>query len=178
MPRKTSEERVKEYEDIKALRPKVYMCKGSVVPEVFSLRALEHDARLREVRGTFRVYCLIDPRDSKPFYVGLTVVDEKKRLSQHICNAKNNGSISSGPRIKEMLKFGHRPTIKTLEVTRDRARESAWIQAMLEKGETLVNKHLRSKATHKRGATPPANAGASLFISFAGLRGLGSDFGL
>lgn len=41
------------------------------------------------------IYCLIDPRTDKPFYVGCTKVKLSDRLSQHMHEARNNFIINA-----------------------------------------------------------------------------------
>ena len=63
------------------------------------------------------VYELIDPRDGKPFYVGITN-NPKMRLYQHTTRSfkSRGGHFSlSQRRIQEIRNAGHNPTMNILE---------------------------------------------------------------
>ena len=88
MPRKTAEERKREYDDAKAKRSKGLVCKGVTVPEVHNLHTRTKVERNHEATGQYRIYCLVDPRDYKPFYVGRTTIGEQARLHLHEKDAR------------------------------------------------------------------------------------------
>lgn len=63
------------------------------------------------------LYCLVDPRTSKPFYVGITVCRLNSRLSGHIAEIKAyQGRHRSEKQefLREMVESGVRPTIQLL----------------------------------------------------------------
>lgn len=68
----------------------------------------------------YSIYCLIDPRDNKPFYIGATSYSLKARLSQHISSVDRKRSkrfsLSNDrkEKIKDILKCGHRIIIKLI----------------------------------------------------------------
>jgi len=70
-----------------------------------------------------RIYVLIDPRNKQPFYVGSTRQPLERRLSMHICESNlrliprcnpESPAIKRMVLIKEILKGGDRPLIKTM----------------------------------------------------------------
>lgn len=66
---------------------------------------------------TVNIYCLLDPRSNKPFYVGCTNGKLSTRLSAHITEIKTytgNRRSKKQEYIAEMIEQGIRPTILLL----------------------------------------------------------------
>lgn len=71
------------------------------------------------------IYCLIDPRNNKPFYVGATKMPLKNRLSAHIHTANSyrhnkysimyTNSCKKNNTIKDIISFSQRPKIELLK---------------------------------------------------------------
>ena len=141
MARKTAEERAREFDDAKYKKPKVLTRKGVAIPEVLNLRVKENVSRKHEIAGQYRVYCLLDPRNQEPFYVGITTVGEAARLNQHESEARHPimNPCSAIPYIRELHKLGHKSLFKTIEKTGDTSRELYWITKLSRQGIKLVN---------------------------------------
>lgn len=67
----------------------------------------------------YKIYCLIDPRSQKVFYVGATKLSLSHRLSGHVSDSNLLRGGSTFNRrcdfIQEILKEGGRPVIKLLK---------------------------------------------------------------
>lgn len=85
-------------------------------------------------------YCLIDPRSTSIFYVGLTN-DIRERFIAHIMNREVNRAKNQI--IDELRAVGMLPYCRTLDVSDTerigRESERNWIAAFLEVGEPLCN---------------------------------------
>lgn len=72
-----------------------------------------------------KVYCLVDPRNNKPFYVGATKILLKNRLSNHIHEARVFMVNKYSPQyscnkhflIQELVAYGLRPRIDLLYIS-------------------------------------------------------------
>lgn len=96
------------------------------------------------------VYALVDPRDNKPFYVGMTD-DVYARFLQHLrCDGSN---FRKDARIHELKDKQLMVIMQVLEhvetVDRTRMREAYWIHHYLQLGITLYNNHLPTPMEHK-----------------------------
>jgi hypothetical protein len=70
--------------------------------------------------NTYIIYCLIDPRNEFPFYVGSTRIDPHIRLRQHINGQKTSLRSPSIVNqrvefIQQILKDGKEPVLNILE---------------------------------------------------------------
>ncbi len=62
---------------------------------------------------TTYIYCLIDPRDNQPFYIGKTSrLNLKERLRGH-CNEKGNNKKNC--KIKKLFRLGLKPSIEKID---------------------------------------------------------------
>jgi hypothetical protein len=66
---------------------------------------------------SINIYCLIDPRNNKPFYVGATESNIKHRLSNHISEVKTYSKDYWSDKIKlikEIMQDNKRPVVMLL----------------------------------------------------------------
>ena len=145
MPRKTVEERIREYDDAKAKRTKVYVNNGVVVPETYDLRQKRHYRfqRQRDFSAEKTIYGLVDPMLMELFYIGSTK-NLSNRLYKHRELNNNARTKELQQRIEQILRTGFKPQIVVLERTSIAQRESDWIQFFSKQGIDLLNKNLSS----------------------------------
>lgn len=65
------------------------------------------------------IYCLVDPRTDKPFYVGATISPLNKRLCGHISESKITHHHTTSKKIlfmRGILSTGQRPRIELLQI--------------------------------------------------------------
>ena len=60
------------------------------------------------------IYCLVDPSNNHPFYVGATYLSLEKRLYQHIYDAKNCVAPTVDKKIWRRYTFDHKDVQKML----------------------------------------------------------------
>ena len=145
MPRKTVEERIREYDDAKAKRTKVYVNHGVVVPETYDLRQKRYYRfqRQRDFSAEKTIYGLVDPMLMELFYIGSTK-NLSNRLYKHRELNNNARTKELQQRIEQILRTGFKPQIVVLERTSIAQRESDWIQFFSKQGIDLLNKNLSS----------------------------------
>lgn len=91
------------------------------------------------------IYALIDPINSKVFYVGATERPLKDRLRSHISATKDTmkGNIRKNLYISKLLAAGVKPLIQEIEVcvgyTQPRYAERFWVYHYLISNHPLVN---------------------------------------
>ena len=107
------------------------------------------------------IYIIVDPRDSRIFYVGQTQ-DPKVRWAMHLSEAIHHarGIISrKNERFTEIFSVFQMPLFVTIEVVSERiadAREVYWYDLLKEAGADLVNGS-RPGAAHRKGNRRPPN---------------------
>ena len=95
------------------------------------------------MKPLYTIYRLIDPRDSKPFYVGRTT-DVKQRKHSHgwiVRPSSHSTSQRLRTRISELASEGLKPIMAVIEETNDKSRETYWIEHLTRLGVQLLNKH-------------------------------------
>jgi len=87
-----------------------------------------------------KIYLLLDSNNSIR-YVGKTIRDLRRRLSNHLCEAKREGNNHRANWIRKCLSEGYMPTIQLLEeVDGDGCQEEIfWIKFFRDAGLNLVN---------------------------------------
>lgn len=69
-----------------------------------------------EVELNFLLYHLIDPRNNKPFYVGITTQPLEKRLKDHLSESKYNKNLIKSKKITNIInKSGLYPKIELID---------------------------------------------------------------
>lgn len=95
--------------------------------------------------STWTIYSLHDPRTGQIRYIGRTIAPPKRRLINHVAEARHDTSQWHTPKcqwIRELLALGLRPILRVLEAgTGDgwATAEILWIKAAREAGVLLVN---------------------------------------
>lgn len=90
----------------------------------------------------YKIYCLKNPTTNEIKYVGVTVNDISKRLSQHISDTVKNPQLYKAKWISSILKQGIRPIIEVIEICNKDTwadREIFWIKKYKEEGIKLTN---------------------------------------
>jgi hypothetical protein len=93
------------------------------------------------------IYCLINPIDGKPFYVGATRNDLKVRLSEHIsCRLYHGGFLKQRMKlIRKIIKKGMKPEIKLLKTVVKNVdyHEAFFYRKLKRQGFELLQRHDR-----------------------------------
>ena len=89
--------------------------------------------------STYRIYVLIDPRDMRIRYVGITSKPLKNRYNHHIYNANAGKKGHRHAWIRVLLSLSLKPIVQEVEITDDVDREAYWIAQLLAHGHQLTN---------------------------------------
>lgn len=88
------------------------------------------------------IYALSDPADGEIRYVGFTSKTVKRRLMEHIAEAKEGKVTHQLNWIRSVLSEGRKPIAQVLEIVDEDSwadRERHWIKTLREQGKKLVN---------------------------------------
>lgn len=99
-----------------------------------------------------KIYCLVDPRTERPFYVGATSRELKYRLNEHIKEELDRGIRGKKAElIKQILTAGYLPQIKLIKEVKyddvDKC-EAFYIKKFIRNGFELFQIH--DRCTYKR----------------------------
>lgn len=89
---------------------------------------------------TVEIYCLIDPRDGKPFYVGSSSY-LCQRLYQHKVWAKKNPHTERGKKINDIILSGNNIKVDVFEIVpmdRGAKTETYYYDKLISEGYTLL----------------------------------------
>lgn len=125
------------------------------------------------MENKYKIYCLIDPRDNHPFYVGATRRLLEQRLASHITqldrkSKKNSLTDQRKERIKAILDIGKLPIISMIEEANERDAgylEETHFYRLFKEGYTLLQSasHFTYSLSHYK--QPENNDWAKLYIS-------------
>lgn len=96
------------------------------------------------IKHMYKIYCLVRPDDSKPFYIGQTKRDVSKRLQEHLVYLTADAKSKI---IKQLKQIGQNPNILILEESFCTSNEAAiaelfWIEIFRVRGIPLTNNGL------------------------------------